>query len=195
MIFAVRRGIPIMDIRAEQSLAKKLAGGVQVLANLSVIVAAGCVVWLATQRVLPGAARSPSPPPIYAIGESVGAVVGVDFRESPETLLMVLREECRYCKESVPFYQQLSAAEKDSRRIRMVVASTDAQASMSAYLQSNKVQVDRVVTVAPDSLKVPGTPCLLLVDSAGKVKKVWRGKLSVAQEREVFSVLGLRVPV
>jgi hypothetical protein len=162
------------------------------LANVAVLVASGCVIWwFAAQRMAP-ASRGPSTS--YAIGESVGAVAGVDFRDSRETLLMVLREDCRYCRESVPFYQQLSSAKRDPRGIRVVVVSTDSPGSMSAYLRSNAIQADRVVTVRPGILKVPGTPSLLLVDGTGKVKQMWRGKLGAAQEREVFAALGLIAP-
>ena len=162
------------------------------LANVAVIVASGCVIWwVAAQRMAPEG-RGPSAS--YAIGESVGAVAGVDFRDSRQTLLMVLREDCRYCRESVSFYQQLSSAARDPRRIRLVVASTDSPGSMSSYLESNAIQADGVVTVGPGTLKVPGTPFLLLVDAAGKVKQIWRGKLGAAQEREVFAALGLIAP-
>jgi hypothetical protein len=172
--------------------ADSVGRGLQMLANVAVIAASGCVIWwIATQRT-PPADRGPSTS--YAVGESVGTVAGVDFRDARETLLMVLREDCRYCRDSMTFYQQLSSAQRDTRGIRLVVVSTDAQGSMSAYLRSNAVQVDRVVTVAPGALKVSGTPCLLLVDSAGKVKKVWRGKLGATQEREVLAALGLIAP-
>ena len=170
----------------------RVAGGLQMLANFAVIVASGCVIWwFVAQRMAPA---NGGPSPAYAIGEDVGAVAGVNFRDSRETLLMVLREDCRYCRDSVPFYQQLSSAQRDTRGLRLVVASTDVPEAMSAYLRSNAIQVDGVVTVGPGTLKVPGTPHLLLIDSVGKVKQMWRGKLGAAQEREVFAVLGLIAP-
>lgn len=137
-----------------------------------------------------------APPPTYAVGEQIDAIDGVDFRASAQTLVMVLREDCRYCRESVPFYQKLTAAngKTTERALRVVVASTDAPALMSAYLKASEVQVDQVAGVRPGGLKVPGTPFLVLVDANGTVTQVWRGKLGVSQEQELFALLGLTVP-
>jgi hypothetical protein len=38
-------------------------------------------------------------------------------------------------------------------------------------------------------LRILGTPTLVLVDSAAKVHKVWTGKLSPEEEREVLEVV------
>jgi hypothetical protein len=51
------------------------------------------------------------------------------------------------------------------------------------------VRVDEVKEAALDSIKVSGTPTLLLVDKAGTVADVWAGKLEPSQEEEVLSVL------
>ena len=75
-----------------------------------------------------------------------------------------------------------------------MVASTDSAASLPDYLKAQGVKVDQIAHVEPGALKVPGTPALLLIDSNGKLKRIWRGKLASAQETEVLTVLGLTGP-
>lgn len=167
-----------------------MAAWLQTTANIAVLVASMAVLWIAWQRTQ---TPTPEPPPTYAVGERIDAVDGLDLRASPHTLLMALREDCRFCKDSVPFYQRLTAAAEGTagRAFQLTVVSTDAQPALSEYLTANGVEVDRIVNIRPGALKIPGTPHLLLVDATGTVKRVWRGRLNATQEQEVLDALGL----
>lgn len=171
----------------------RMAGRLQTLANIAVIVASVCVVSLAWQRTPRPAAE---PPSMFSVGERIDAAVGVDFQGSAQTLVMAIREDCRYCRASVPFYRRLTEAlrKRTDGATRIVVVSTDSVPAISAYLKANDIQVDRVTAYRPGDLKIPGTPFLFLVDMAGTVKSVWRGQLPPSQEREVFALLGLSDP-
>lgn len=173
----------------------RMAGRLQNLASIAVIVASACVIWLAWQRTQPPAPRPP-PSPMYSVGERIDEVGGVDFQGSAQTLVMALREDCGYCRASVPFYRKLTEAlrKRPEGATRLVVMSTDSVPAMSAYLKANDIQVDHVAAYRAGDLKIPGTPFLVLVDRAGTVKRVWRGKLATSQEREVFALFGLTVP-
>jgi hypothetical protein len=170
-----------------------MAGLLQTLANFAVIVAGVSVAWLAWQR-----SQHPAPrlPPTYIVGERIAEVGAVDFQASAQTLVMALREDCRYCQASVPFYRTLTEAlrKRADGTTRLVVMSTDSVPAMSAYLKANDIQVDHVAAYRAGDLKIPGTPFLFLVDRAGIVKSVWRGKLATSQEREVFALFGLTAP-
>lgn len=132
-------------------------------------------------------------PPSYTIGEAVDEIPGVDFGAAARTLVMVLREECRFCRESVPFYRQLTSdiAQAEGVNVKVVVASSDPTTQMSAYLNRNEIRTDRVANVKPGDLKVPGTPFLMLLDRHGVVLNLWRGQIPTAQEKEVYQALGL----
>ena len=162
-------------------------------ANLAVVIAAGVVVWLAVQRL------SPLPAPdanVYVVGDKMDPVAGVDFHASPRTLLMALRRDCQFCQDSVPFYKNLSEAVQNGvdGGVRLVVVSTDPTVLLSAYLAKSGVRVDQVVATRPGALRIPGTPFLALINAAGIVENVWRGRLADSQERQVFLALGLAFP-
>lgn len=176
--------------------ASRVSAWLQGAANLAVIVASLCVVWLVWDRFQHPAPSAPQAPPAYAVGQQMDAIDGVSFQDSPQTLLMALREDCRYCQDSVPFYQKLTAGLRKAAQgtTRLVVLSTDTPGRMSAYLESNDVHVDKVVTYRAGTYKIPGTPSLFLIDRTGTVQRVWRGRLPKPQEEEVFAVFGLMVP-
>ncbi len=76
----------------------------------------------------------------------------------------------------------------NSSNIKLVVASTDPKASLADYLRNKNINADSVANVRPGDLKVPGTPFLILVDDDGRVARIWRGRLSSTQEKEVLSL-------
>ena len=69
-------------------------GILQTLTNVAIIVASGCVAVVALQRMRAPLAPQPSAAAVYQVGEDVGPVLEVNFHKSPETLLMVVREDC-----------------------------------------------------------------------------------------------------
>jgi peroxiredoxin len=178
------------NVQSEQPSSDRASSLLQTSANIAVIALCIVVGWLAFKRL---GSNSPPALPIYSIGESIDRIPGVDFRVARSTLVMVIREDCHFCKESLPFYRALSDARssRPNSGLQVAVASTDSQKSLSAFLKTNGIEVDQVSTIQPGALKVPGTPTLLLVDQAGKIVHVWRGKLPDSQEREVLKVLGL----
>ena len=165
-------------------------GGVlQSAANIAVIVAALCVVLIAVQRLRPTVSE---PLPTYAAGDLMDPLEGVNFGGAAQTLVMALREDCRFCRDSVPFYQELLAQE-GTRKVssQFVVVSTDPAASMAAYLKAGGLDVQHVVEYAPGALKIPATPTLLLINATGHVERVWRGRLAPNLQKEVFGALGI----
>ena len=174
------------------SLRSRVAWWIQTGANAAVFAAAMAVLWLAFHRNV----EAPGPlPPIYAAGEKIGSVGRVDFRNTPATLVMYLRQDCTYCRQSLPFYHRLTAAAKRAGAppLRFVVATTDEESVMRKHLNDQDLSVDDVASVKQGALKIPGTPALLLVDATGTITKVWRGLLSGKEEEAVFAQLGLQI--
>ena len=63
----------------------------------------------------------------------------------------------------------------------MIVVGLEPIETLTGYLSSHQLETDAVVSVNPGTLKVSGTPTLVLVDNKGKVTKQWPGAL---RERE-----------
>ncbi|MDR7498079.1 MAG: hypothetical protein QN174_14120 [Armatimonadota bacterium] len=126
------------------------------------------------------------------MGEPFAAVPGLRFDAAPVTFIVWVRSTCRYCTESMGFYRRLVAG---SRRARVVVLGAEPVETLRGYLDEHGVVPDAVVSVGAAAVRLPVTPMLVLVDSGGVVRKVWRGKLTSEAEQEGFeSLTGAEAP-
>ncbi len=165
------------------SISKKL----EVAANVAILVVCLLLaITLVKRYLLPERARGP------ARGEEVQpgaklALAAVDWKASPRSLVMVLSNHCHFCSESGPFYKRLAA--QNPKTFRMIAVLPQPVKDGQEFLRSLDISVEEVRQASPASLKVLGTPTLLLVDGQGVVVKVWRGKLSSTGEAEVLTSL------
>ena len=120
------------------------------------------------------------------IGEEL-VLEGVDFSVAPRSLVMVLRSDCVFCRDSMPFYRRLVAADRGDAQI--VVAAPPYDTNISDYLASESVVPDSVVLVAADALPVRGTPTLMIADRDGVVTDAWVGQLGPEHEADVVEAL------
>jgi hypothetical protein len=121
-------------------------------------------------------------------------IPGVDYKQTPRTLILALNVDCRYCTRSVPFYNSLSEAwQQNAGQFNIVAAFiNDDAALVKSYAEEKQLSVQAIAGVDLDKLGVQMTPTIILVDSGGKVLDSWRGALQPDGEREVFDALGLR---
>ena len=126
--------------------------------------------------------------PLYEV--RIDPVVGIDFAAGERTLIMVLRSDCRYCRESMPFYRRLLA--RDTEATQIVVAAPPDDREMAAYLTSEQVRPDALAFAEPNLVPVSGTPTLLMTDAEGLVTHAWVGLLDADREADVFETLFAR---
>lgn len=130
--------------------------------------------------------------PHVAVGNQV-TVPGLDWRAAGSTLVLALRPDCHFCSDSAPFYRRLAAAVSD-RPIQLTALFPESVETGADYLQSLGVEVTNVRRGSFESLRIPGTPTLMLVDAEGVVRNVWLGKLPVDTEREVLDAVLAAAP-
>jgi hypothetical protein len=115
---------------------------------------------------------------------------GVNFARARQTLVFVISADCTFCTQSMPFYARLATQRSQLGGTQFVVWTADAAGRASGYLQAHAFSVDQVLEGQDrKTLPVTGTPTLLLLDGAGKLKQAWRGLLQPAQETEVVARL------
>ncbi len=118
-------------------------------------------------------------------------LAGFDWASRPRTLLLVLSATCHYCQESGPFYSRLTA-EAHRAHVAVTALLPQEQKTAAAFLKSLGIAVDVVITAAPTSIGVRGTPTVLFVDRQGIVTAAWFGKLPPTKETEVLVSLARR---
>ncbi|MBX6361663.1 MAG: hypothetical protein IRZ03_16480 [Acidobacterium ailaaui] len=123
-------------------------------------------------------------------GKVLAAPYGYDWKKYDETLVLALRYGCRFCRQSMPFYQRLSQMEKDKQlHAHLLVVMPDSKDTVGAELKIAGINADSIFGQPLSSISVSGTPTLLLVDSAGRVEDAWVGQLQPQQEQEVIEKL------
>jgi hypothetical protein len=178
-------------------LSPVVARKIEVIANLSVLMASILLsVVLAKIYLLPkksetaiessprtATANNPVKERLQA-GTKV-SLPGVDWNKGNRTLLLALSTTCHFCSESAPLYQQI--LKQRAADTRIVAVLPQSVSDSLSYLTELGVSVDQVIQAPLSSVRVSGTPTLILVDSNAAVVDSWRGKLASIEEEEVLS--------
>jgi hypothetical protein len=124
-------------------------------------------------------------------GPGIGTKIslpGVDWSRSKQNLVLALSTTCHFCSESADFYKKLIPAAA-GRGIPVVTVLPQTRAAGRLYLDGLGVPAPDVLQSSLNAIDVAATPTVLVVDSNGKIRKAWVGKLSPGREEEVFAIL------
>lgn len=114
------------------------------------------------------------------------ALPGHDFTRFRATIVVGLSSTCKYCTQALPYLQSLSTSPVVlDKHIPLVAVGVETEESLRTYLEMHGLQVQRVYTVSPELSLVRQTPSLALVDSAGRVRRFWRGLISKRRLEEI----------
>jgi len=96
--------VPPFDSQTRQRLKSILDVTTNIVVILFAIVAIGVLVknYFAPQGVKTSIT--------VKTGSIFPEIAGVDYKQTPRTLILALNVDCRYCTRSVPFYNSLAAA-------------------------------------------------------------------------------------
>lgn len=155
--------------------------------DVATVVVAIVVLVLAAQRYLtPPMALNPMTSGLLNI--DVNDEFDIDFAAVDRTAVVVVRQDCPACTESLSFYRQLTA--QAAERVQVVFAAPVDDTGIAAHLASHGVNADRVVFMSePGNLPFLATPTILLVGTDGIVSHAWVGVLSPDAEVEVVRTL------
>ena len=113
----------------------------------------------------------------------------VNWSNKDKTLVMVLDTKCGFCRASVPFYQTMLKRLSATSRVQVVAVFPQPEKEATDYLKSVGLQIQEVRQATARSLRVQGTPSLILVNSSGLVTDVWVGQLHNTDEEVFFTRL------
>jgi thioredoxin-related protein len=164
------------------------------LANVAIILVAIVALVVLIPRAIeiihphpnPMEARAPQP------GEQLPALKAIMPAGADRALVIAVQPLCHFCNESLPFYKQLMEQRNQKGSAVKVIAAVPNAGAREDELkrfQAAGAQPDGVVQADFNSIKVPGTPTVMLVDRTGKVLAVWVGKLEESKEQEVLKRL------
>lgn len=120
------------------------------------------------------------------VGKSI-QVPGVQFPRNHELLMFALSTKCPYCRESLPFYEELTEKIRGKDDLIAVFPQTQEQAQI--WLKAANISVSQIVSARLDAFGISATPSLLLLDKSGKVERVWVGRLNAQGQAQLLSYL------
>jgi hypothetical protein len=99
--------------------------------------------------------------------------------------------QCIYCSESIPFYQQIIAAQRANVSLRTAAIFPNTTDEVAQYAQQKQLNTQFIAGIDLSSINVSGTPTLILVDRNGKILNFWVGRLSEKGEQEVINATNI----
>jgi hypothetical protein len=83
----------------------------------------------------------------------------------------------------MPFYRRvIEEKARQSSDVAVFMVSFDPQGDLDRYLSEHRLVPDLALSLHPDQFKLRRTPTIMLVDSAGLVIDVWRGRLAEEEQ-------------
>lgn len=99
--------------------------------------------------------------------------------------MLALKEDCVYCRQSLPLYRRLSQmARQPEALFSLVVIGGEPAKRLTEYLRSEGIEAAAVLQV-PLQKHITGTPTIVLCDQKGVVQQVWTGLLAKEMELAV----------
>jgi thiol-disulfide isomerase/thioredoxin len=131
-------------------------------------------------------------PPEIEAGEKYEALGKMVPAGAERALVVALSPTCHFCEESMPFYKRLVDERNQKASNVKVIAAVpreEVKAEEQQKLTAAGVNADGLVVLDFDSVKLRGTPTILLVDNKGEVHDVWVGKQPASGEEEILEAL------
>ena len=123
------------------------------------------------------------------IGSSFPALPNVSYKDHRLTVALFLNSRCIVCKESMPDYERLRSVIGPGRDSPAVYGIFDAHTETAQTIAALRFQLPTVRVRRFDIYHVSGTPTLVLIDQAGKIREFWVGKLTPNSQRNLIQII------
>ena len=162
----------------------------ELLANIAIIVVAILLCFVVAKRFVlsPKESNSAAEFKEVSAGEKI-SLPDVDWTNSDKTLLVVIEKGCHFCSDSAAFYRRLVQETTGRKNVKLVAVFPHGVDQGKEYLNGLGVQITELRQASFNSIKVRGTPTLILVNNAGVVTDTWLGQLPPDKESELLSRL------
>jgi peroxiredoxin len=125
-----------------------------------------------------------------------GQKISLNYQDDPrKAVMLVFSPRCGYCTENMPNWQSI-AQNLDRKRYRILAVSITADGVKEYVTQHSLPDVPIIADVEPRSrvsYEMNVTPQTILIDSQGRVEKIWTGVIQPDERTEVEHSLGIKL--
>lgn len=166
----------------------------EVITNLAVLLV--CVaILVALFRVgamahLPGSRRQPTQVTVLEQGQIFRAASALHITGRP-ALVLALNTNCHFCAESLPFYRRLRDVGQDATAPPIIMIFPNSRPEVQAFLKDfDSASPSAFAEQDFTDFGISGTPTVVWLDAKGVIRRMWIGKLSADEEREIMNIVG-----
>jgi thioredoxin-related protein len=110
-------------------------------------------------------------------------IEGFDSSKAEANILFVMQKDCRFCEESIEYFQKITAQKKgDKFSFYAVFPPSDTE--VKNYLNSYGFAEVGILSKELSDLNVRGTPTVIVTNRKGEIVAKWVGKLSESKQLE-----------
>jgi peroxiredoxin len=125
-----------------------------------------------------------------------GNKITLNYQNDPrKAVMLIFSPRCGYCTDNMPNWQAI--AQSLDRKLYRIMAVSITNDGVKEYIAEHSLpDVPVIADVEPKSrvsYEMNVTPQTILIDSQGKVEKVWTGVLQHDERAEVEHSLGLKL--
>jgi|SRR5881394_4130736 len=134
----------------------------------------------------------PKPSGVITKGERL-TISGLDWNESPKTLVTVLVERSAACSMSSEFYRRLQKETQGRTDVRFIAIFPDRFDDINGFRSRNGLDGLASLQASLGELRIPALPTIFVVDRDGQVLDLWSGLLGPLRQKEVFDRINVSV--
>jgi peroxiredoxin len=125
-----------------------------------------------------------------------GNKISLNYQDDPrKAIMLVFSPRCAYCTENMPNWQAL-AQSIDPKLYRIMAVSVTSDGVKEYVAKNGFPNVPIIADVEPRSrvtYEMNVTPQTILIDSQGRVEKIWVGLIQPDERTEMKQFLGLKL--
>jgi len=168
--------------------------------HLVVVILAIEVVILARQNRQFKEGQDPASQESVKVGDylSLSGIVPVDTiarldSTSERQVIFVFTTRCPFCKETLPLWRQIAHQAEKAENVALIGICLDHLAETKVYVEEQKLTYPVFVAEDKESFvkknKLHGVPQTIIRATSGRVERVWKGRLSEQEFREVVRAI------
>lgn len=156
------------------------------IANIAIIVAVAVFLTVIVRNQFFPRKLAPPGSATPQVGSTV-SLPGIHFPAQKDSLLLGISTTCHYCRDSLPFYKELSSELQG--KVNVIAVLPQDQATAEAFVKAGGLTSTQVVSANLANLGINATPTLVIVDSKGKVKSASLGELDPVRQKQMIAAL------
>jgi hypothetical protein len=155
-----------------------------------ILVSATALIVLVHHEFFSSAPSSTADPAAKLVGRRLDFSGFVAPSGAGVALVVVAKSDCVFCVASLPLYREVDRLRGTTPgRLSLYFATPEPEERFRRFIEKADIAADKITSVKAADLArmgIIGTPTVLVVDSSGRIRKAYSGKMGNEEESELL---------